>query len=363
MDAQFQHTDAELLERYAVEGEAALADPAVAAVVAAHPALVREMDAALAMLRAPLRLGATGKGWERRRTARGQWLGVHPLRVSLIGALALAGLVIVSAVGIRAAITGRRVPTSVRTYATRTGQLATVTLDDGSRVTLAPRSSIEVHEEFGTGNRTVTLIGEALFTVSHSRGVPFIVQTGAIHTRVLGTAFDVRRYANERRAQVVVLQGRVAIDHGDAHGAPVIVSAGSVAQLGDDADAIILRDSIAMATSGSSVTPYTAWTRGKLDFSDTPLREALAEMESWYGYHFQLADSTLARKRLTGTFDYASRADMFRALEALLSISITLDAHGSDTIVTLRPQVKAVAPVRGRRELLNNSSHSTEVGR
>ena len=65
-------------------------------------------------------------------------------------------------------------------------------------MTLAPRTTVRMLA-FGPQGRTVALDGEAFFDVPHANRAPFIVQTGRVSTRVMGTAFDVHHYHGESR--------------------------------------------------------------------------------------------------------------------------------------------------------------------
>jgi len=57
----------------------------------------------------------------------------------------------------------------------------------------------------------VNVVGEALFTVTHSASRPFVVHAGTAIVQVLGTKFDVRRYPNDRATHVLVADGRVVV--------------------------------------------------------------------------------------------------------------------------------------------------------
>jgi ferric-dicitrate binding protein FerR (iron transport regulator) len=122
-----------------------------------------------------------------------------------------------------------------RVYATTTGQRATLTLSDGSQVTLAPRTTLRIDPAFGRDTRTVALDGEAIFHVASRRAAPFLVRTGAVTTRVLGTTFDVRHYANDLRVQVAVVEGKVV--SGGRAGA-ITLAAGMVGEISDSTTAL-----------------------------------------------------------------------------------------------------------------------------
>jgi hypothetical protein len=106
---------------------------------------------------------------------------------------------------------GRRISPVVDTYITRDGRRAIITLMDGSSVVLYDGSRLEVPEDYASGHRTVRLVGEALFTVSHHDRTPFAVLSGPTVTRALGTSFVVRRYRTDTATTVAVDEGKVNV--------------------------------------------------------------------------------------------------------------------------------------------------------
>jgi len=243
---------------------------------------------------------------------------------------------------------------ALRTYATAVGQRASVTLPDGSRILLAPRTTLTLDAAFGHDARTVTLSGEAWFEVTSRHGAPFIVRTGVVRTRVLGTQFDVRHYADDRDVRIAVAQGKVVVSSTSRRHVSATLSAGVAASI---------TDSTALTTSIVDMTEYTGWTHDQLEFANTLLPDVLTTVGRWYGYRFRLADSTLAHERLTATFDYASKPDVIKALEALLSVSATLEPRGADTVVTLRRRGRTTTAPPRRHDTLSTFSTSMEVGR
>ncbi len=93
-------------------------------------------------------------------------------------------------------------------FETSPGQIRTVTLADGSRVTLDGASRLEAR--IGTGRREVRLArGEAFFDVAHDAGRPFVVAAPEGSARVLGTAFDLER--GDGRLELSVHRGKVRL--------------------------------------------------------------------------------------------------------------------------------------------------------
>jgi len=250
-------------------------------------------------------------------------------------------------------------PTSGTRYATGTGERATITLRDGTHMTLAPRSTAIVAADFGVRRRAVALTGEAYFDVAHTNGTPFVVHTGAVHTRVLGTTFDVRRYADDRDVRIAVTSGKVAVGSSAHRQLSAVLADGVAARV---------TDSTAVTATIVDPTPYTGWVRGQLDFVDAPLPDVLAALTRWYGYRFHVADSSLTAKRVTARLDYSSTADLFQALETLLSVSATLETPSRtsppvDTVILLRRRVRASGSAPNRRLPLAPVSTHLEVGR
>ena len=63
---------------------------------------------------------------------------------------------------------------------------------------------------------------------------------------------------------------------------------------------------VATVRRGVDVGRYLAWTRGVLSFDGTPLGEVVRTLERWYNVEIRVADSALAARRLTATFQNES---------------------------------------------------------
>jgi transmembrane sensor len=234
--------------------------------------------------------------------------------------------------------------TASRQYTTTVGQRAVVTLDDGSRVTLAPQSRLSVDRHFGPASRIIELSGQAFFDVTSAKNAPFVVRTGNVSTRVIGTQFSVRRYDLERAVQVSVVTGKVAVSNGTRQ---FVVTPGTIAQL---------TDSTVTSTSVESATAYTDWTHNRLVFERAPVPVVLEAVGRWYGYEFHLRDSTLTAQRITLVLDANDSRAMLLALKAVLEVTMAFDG----TSVTLTPRPSNTRLQNIRRDPTN---HSREIGR
>ena len=233
-------------------------------------------------------------------------------------------------------------------YATGAGQFAVVVLSDSSRVTLAPHSRLVVPSDFGQRERVVSLVGEARFAVTPDRRMPLSVTTGAVTTRVLGTEFDIRRYARDVAGRIAVFSGKVATG---ARTASMTLTAGMSGQFTDTTVTTPVAD---------DSTVFVDWDRGQLVFRDAPVELLFSTLHEWYGYEFQLADSTLAHHHISAVFVAGDTPRMFDVVRQILGVTIT--RH--DSVLVLRPGQNVVSPrrpVRATRDTFLPSP--TEVGR
>jgi len=97
--------------------------------------------------------------------------------------------------------------------AVRTPPAATITihLPDSTEVLLNANSRLEYPKAFTGDLRRVMLEGAARFNVQRDTLHPFIVETGSLQTRVLGTVFDVDSYGCGTTSKVVLYEGSVQV--------------------------------------------------------------------------------------------------------------------------------------------------------
>jgi ferric-dicitrate binding protein FerR (iron transport regulator) len=269
----------------------------------------------------PAHRPATDRGTRAGRLFPAHTLSRGSMRPWALSAIAAAAMMMVIRHETRPVKQSEPAP-QIATFNTQVGQRATVMLSDGSRVLMAPLSTVRI-----TDGRTVELTGEAYFDIVHHATKAFVVHTGAVTTRVLGTAFNVRHYADDAAVRVAVASGKVVVGGSASRAgkrpASVTLVAGDVGRA---------TDSTATAKTVGDVSTYTDWMTGRLAFRDTPVPEVLATLNRWYGYEFHLADPAVARDLVTARLDYGTPADMFTALKSLLNVTLSFDGK----IVTLR---------------------------
>lgn len=101
-------------------------------------------------------------------------------------------------------------PSAMKEVVTGIEERKQVRLEDGTAIWLEPGSRLIYPETFTDSVREITFMGEAFFDVAKNPDRPFIIHTGTIYTRVLGTSFAVKAY-DSLSQEVAVVTGRVSV--------------------------------------------------------------------------------------------------------------------------------------------------------
>src|SRR5882757_576539 len=103
-------------------------------------------------------------------------------------------------------------PIQDKELATRYGTRVFQELPDGSKLWLNAGAKVKYAENFSNGRRELTLEGEAFFDVKHDPDHPFIIHTGKLDVKVLGTSFNIKAYPNDSTMETTLIKGKVEID-------------------------------------------------------------------------------------------------------------------------------------------------------
>jgi transmembrane sensor len=205
----------------------------------------------------------------------------------------------------------------VATVQTEFGERKRVALPDGSVLDLNTQSRVAV--KFFRDRRTVALeSGEAMFSVEHDAGKPFLVHAGERSIRVTGTRFNVRRDGDG--ASVFVLSGHVEIS---ALPGTVLaqLSAGDALGAG------------ATAPHRADVAALTAWRDGRLVFDDVPLAEVVREVSRYRRLPIRIDGEGIAGMRMSSTFSLNDTDALLAALPRILPVAVRRLPDGSAEIV------------------------------
>ncbi|MCH5686062.1 FecR domain-containing protein [Niabella sp. W65] len=117
--------------------------------------------------------------------------------------------------------------------------------------------------------RIITLKGEAYLDVSHDAKKPFIVQTGDLSIKVLGTGFNVNAYQDAEPIKVTLLKGSVALF---SKGANRLLKPGQQASIKGQ---ISINNNI-------DVDEVLAWKNNRFVFDNCSIQQVMRQLEQWY---------------------------------------------------------------------------------
>lgn len=182
--------------------------------------------------------------------------------------------------------------TAVRKFTQRAEQKYLL-LPDSTQVWLNAASSLEFPETFPQGGkREVYLVGEAFFDVKHAEDRPFLIYTGHVTTKVVGTAFNIRAYPDQADVIVSVKRGKVQVSKNDqliatlTKGQQVTVTAA-------------IQQPEIQTTKESRVAE---WTTGQLNYTSRPLGDILHDLERNYNVTIDLTAKDLEQEIVTTSF-------------------------------------------------------------
>ncbi len=204
--------------------------------------------------------------------------------------------------------------------ASAVGQLRTIRLPDGSRVTLDTDSTLAIH--YAPEARQLVLEqGRARFIVAHDPRRPFTVTAGAMTVVAHGTIFDVDMRPSG--AGVTLIQGIVEVTARSAKSPEqrIRLTAGKQVTATADMTRLSAPRTIPAGT--------TAWTSGMLGFDAAPLDRVVAEANSYTATRLVLADPSLAQLRVTGAFPADKPADLAASLARMFGLRVETRADGA----------------------------------
>jgi transmembrane sensor len=206
-------------------------------------------------------------------------------------------------------------------YETRVGEQRDVVLSDGSKITLNTNTAVAVR--YSRQRRYVVLErGEALFSVAHNASRPFDVAAAGTLTRALGTQFNVD--VRSRKVTVSVIEGAVRVSMNELR--DQVTSDVATAAALSKGEALELQPKEQILHQGKAdISRIDAWQTRHLEFSDTPLADAVEEFNRYTVTRIVIGTPALAAVRISGVFRIGDTDGFLYSLREVLGV----EAHES----------------------------------
>ncbi len=211
-------------------------------------------------------------------------------------------------------------------------------LPDGTKVWLNSDSKIYFNRNFSGATREVTLEGEAFFDVVKNSEKPFIVHTSAFDIKVLGTAFNVKAYRDDKTIETTLLRGLVEIENkNNPHLAKILLrpqeklvfdktaiagihSSDMTAKpykIGNTENAPAYIIKTVLPNANDSSFEETAWIHNRLVFEGDSFIELAEKMERWFNVEIHFKNQKIAAYRLRGAFQDETIEQALKGLQLI----------------------------------------------
>lgn len=173
-----------------------------------------------------------------------------------------------------------------------------ITLEDGSIITLNSNSKLIYPRKFNKTERRVELVGEAFFDIAKNPNKAFIIKAKDAEVKVLGTSFNIN--AATKNVEVLVKTGKVQFSSINKPNNKLVLIRGDFATLKESKlEKIIPRDD-----------NYLSWKTRQMIFRDTKLQEVAKVLNRTYQVQIHFQDAGIKNLPLTTTFDHEPLDDI-----------------------------------------------------
>ncbi|MBO9566958.1 MAG: FecR domain-containing protein [Niastella sp.] len=214
-------------------------------------------------------------------------------------------------------------PPVYNTLTTPRGGKFTLTLSDGTVVTLDAASSITYPVVFKGRERRVQINGQAYFDVVHNAAKPFHVEAKGQLIEDLGTAFNVNAYSDDPFIKVTLVEGLVDVSN-DMEKVSLVPGQQAMVKDGESK----------MRVKVVNVAETVAWKNGWFIFHQENLQNIMKQAGRWYDAEIVL-DPAIMNKKLGGNI--SRYKDISELLENLkLTGGIDYKIEGQKVTLTKR---------------------------
>lgn len=232
--------------------------------------------------------------------------------------------------------------TAQNTVITKKGSKSNIQLPDGTTVWLNSDTKIKYDEMFRNELREVELEGEAFFDVVRDPQRPFIIHTRTVDIKVLGTAFNVRAYANEKSTETSLIRGEVEVTLLKNPEKKIVLKPNEKLLVNNNEELAEVLNNEKMAAASTKDVSITVgkvhfekkdstaleamWTKNKLVFDAETLEEVAQKIERWYDVRV-VVDERVKQTEYSAIFDNETLAQVMEALKFTGNFDYTISKN------------------------------------
>lgn len=228
----------------------------------------------------------------------------------------------------------------------RKGSRTRSLLPDGTTVWLNAGSKLYYDGNFSGPTREVRLEGEAFFDVVKKPDRPFIVHTSGIDIKVLGTAFNVKSYPEDKTVETTLYRGSVQVfRENNSRDVPIELkpneklivpkqAANEATKLPVESNSttakappVAFTKAFIDSTKKENERLETAWMYSRLEFNEDSFEELARQMERWYNVTIVFNDEKTKRLKVTAKFEKETIEQALQALKEGFPIQYKINNH------------------------------------
>jgi ferric-dicitrate binding protein FerR (iron transport regulator) len=187
------------------------------------------------------------------------------------------------------------------------GRRSNLILADGTKVFINSGTKVDFPSKFIGDKREITVNGEVYIEVKKDASKPFIIHTNSMNVEVYGTSFNISDYDDDITKTVVLVEGSIGVK-----------TAGRETKLKPNRKLEVTNGKITEETV--DVSEYICWTKGIMEFNETPVSEILKKVGRYYNVEFENSpDISLNDKTYSGKLFLSNNLDSVMVSISLLS--------------------------------------------
>lgn len=194
------------------------------------------------------------------------------------------------------------------------GERSKAVLPDGTEVSLNAMTSVTYDCSIDNGKRQVNVEGEAYFDVAKDVEHPFVINVNQMEVTCLGTALNVRNYADEQIASVVLVEGKVRVN-----------GPSSDMMMDSNSRVVYDRKSKLMAMQRVEAKDYTCWLNREVRFNDQTLEDVAKELERNFHVQVIITQDELKNVKFTGYLGASSLRNVLDIMSLSSNMSYYMD--------------------------------------
>lgn len=212
-------------------------------------------------------------------------------------------------------------------------------LPDGSVVWLQPGSEMNYPTTFAATERTLQLKGEAFFSIARDPSKPFLITSGNVLTRVLGTSFNIRAYEHAPSIDVSVMTGKVSVNIQDSIYTTDADASSSVSLVAQQRARYVKAQHRLEKEEGQTLPELDIWKSTTFVFDNEPLRNVLPLLNKKFSVHIETENKALMNCLLRADLSNLNLPDILEMLS--LSVDATYELEGN----TIRLRGQGCSPL------------------